>query len=179
MSEAWNAKTPAAQRDDALAADAALLERIEATGPDERAHFSMSMGPMELGFAEFVGMRLNEHAFYTWDIEVAGNPDATLPDQVAALVVDNLELVARYTAKPTGDTNTLSVTTTSPDRSFTIDLKPDSVAFHPNSPTVGADLELPAEAFARLVYGRLDAIHTQAGEHGTMITTLRGIFPGP
>jgi hypothetical protein len=50
----------------------------------------MSMGPMEWGFTEFVGMRLNEHAFHTWDIEVVDDPEATLPAQVAALVVDNL-----------------------------------------------------------------------------------------
>jgi hypothetical protein len=156
-----------------------LLERIEATGTDERGRFAMSMGPMELGFAEFVGMRLNEHAFHTWDIEVAGNPDATLPDQVAALAVDNLELVARYTAKPTGETTTISVATTSPDRRFTIDLTADSVTFTPNLTTAGADLELPAEAFSRLVYGRLDATHTPSGEHDPALTTLRHVFPGP
>jgi hypothetical protein len=28
---------------------------------------------MTLDFAQFVGMRLNEHAFLTWDIEVVGD----------------------------------------------------------------------------------------------------------
>lgn len=177
--EAWNAKTAAAQRDEALAADAALLERIEATDPDERARFAMSMGPLELGFTEFVGMRLNEHAIHTWDIEVVGKPDATLPAEVTGLVVDNLELVARYTAKPTGETTTVSVTTTNPDRGFTIDLTPDSVAFQSRPSTAGADLTLRAEAFSRLIYGRLDAAHVPAGDHGTTLATLRHVFPGP
>ena len=37
------------------------------------------MGPLSLGFNEFVGLRLNEHAFHTWDIEVVfddGGPPA-------------------------------------------------------------------------------------------------------
>src|SRR4051812_8448133 len=47
--------------------------------------------------------------------------------QVAELVVDNLELVARYTAKPTGDTTTIRVATTQPERGFTVALAPDTV----------------------------------------------------
>ena len=90
--DTWNAKGPVAQRDDALAADAALLTRIEAVPPDDRNTFTFAMGPMTLGFTQFVGMRLNEHAFHTWDIEVVADPAATIPAPVAALVVDNLEL---------------------------------------------------------------------------------------
>jgi hypothetical protein len=47
-------------------------------------------------------MRFNEHAFHTWDIDVVRDPAATIPQQIAELVVDNLDLVARYTAKPIG-----------------------------------------------------------------------------
>src|SRR4051812_39634394 len=64
----WNAKSPVAQRDDSLAADAALLARLEALAPDDRARFGSAMGPMTLDFAQFVGMRLSEHAFHTWDV---------------------------------------------------------------------------------------------------------------
>jgi uncharacterized protein (TIGR03083 family) len=84
--DTWNAKSPAAQRDDALAADAALLARIEAVSADQREEFSFAMGPMSFGFEQFVGLRLNEHAFHTWDIEVATDPAATIPAPVAALV---------------------------------------------------------------------------------------------
>ena len=125
MWDTWNAKSPLAQRDDALAADAALLARIEAVPPGERNAFSSAMGPMTLGFAQFVGMRLNEHAFHTWDIEVVANPAATIPVPVAALVVDNLGLVARFTGKPTGDTTTITVATTGPERGFTVELASD------------------------------------------------------
>src|SRR3954447_6028030 len=117
--DVWNAKEPVAQRDDALAADATLLARLESVGPDDRDGFSTTMGPMTLDFTQFVGMRLNEHAFHTWDIEVVDNPGATLPEQVAALVVDNLDLIARFTAKPTAETTTITVATTTPARTFT------------------------------------------------------------
>jgi uncharacterized protein (TIGR03083 family) len=70
----WNAKTPGAQRDDALAADAALLARVEAVTSEEAGALTFAMGPMTLDFAGFVGMRLNEHAMHVWDIEVVGDP---------------------------------------------------------------------------------------------------------
>ena len=137
------------------------------------------MGPVTLGFAQFVGMRLNEHAFHTWDIEVAADAAATIPVPVAALVVDNLELIARFTAKPTGDTATVSVATTDPVRGFTVDLAPDGVALTSGAAAASPDVELPAEAFARLVYGRLDAEHTPAVARGSAMDVLRRLFPGP
>ncbi len=177
--DTWNAKTPAAQRDAALATDADLLARIDAVTPEQRSGFASAMGPLTFGFTEFVAMRLNEHAFHTWDIEVAGNPAAILPAAVAASVVDNLGLVARFTARPTGDTTTITVATTDPERGYRIELTPDSVTIDPTTAIASADLELPGEAFSRLVYGRLDAEHTPSGEHGPALDILRRVFPGP
>jgi len=175
----WNAKPPVAQRDDALAADAALLASLDAVPAEQRSTFTSEMGPMTLDFAQFVAMRLNEHAFHTWDIEVAGNPTATIPQQASELIVDNLDLIARFTATPTGDTTTLAVVTTEPDRRFTVDLTPEAVTFGPSTDTGPTDLQLTAEAFARLVYGRLDPAHTPAGDHGPALDLLRQVFPGP
>jgi uncharacterized protein (TIGR03083 family) len=177
--DTWNAKSPVAQRDDALATDAGLLARIEAVAPQERDRFSFAMGPMSFGFGQFVGLRLNEHAFHTWDIEVVADPAATIPESVAELVVDNLELIARFTGKPTGDTTTIVVATTDPVRGFTVHLTPEAVAFTPDADASPADVVLPAEAFARLVYGRLDAAHTPAGVQESALHTLRQVFPGP
>ena len=177
--DTWNAKTPVAQRDDCLAADAALLTRLEGATLEQRSGYAMSMGPMTFGFTDFVAMRLNEHAFHTWDVEVVRDPEATIPSHVAELVVDNLELVARFTAKPTGDTTIITVVTSAPQRGFTVHLTPDTVTMGTDATAVSADLELPAEAFARLVYGRLDPAHTPPGEHGPALDLLRGVFPGP
>jgi hypothetical protein len=40
------------------------------------------------------------------------------------------------------------------------------------------DLVLPAEAFIRLVYGRLDADHTPAVAGSADLDALRAAFPG-
>src|ERR1700684_3033753 len=63
----WNAKTPRAQADDALAADEAVLQALEAVDEDERALLTFPMGPLSLGFNEFAGLRLNEQVFTTLD----------------------------------------------------------------------------------------------------------------
>lgn len=177
--DTWNAKTPSAQRDDALAADAALLDRIYSVTQREQEGFISSIGPMNLDFDAFLGMRLNEHALHTWDIEVTVDPAATLPQRVAAIIVDNLELIARYTAKPTGDTATITVATTEPPRRFTITLTPDSVSFTPTTVETAPDLELTAETFTRLVYGRLDPQHTPHHDEVSGLKVLRQVFPGP
>lgn len=85
------------------------------------------MGPITLDFEQFLGMRLNEHVLHTWYIEVVDDPTSIRPQQAATLVVDNLQLIARYTATPTGDTRTITITTDEPGCGFTIDLSPDAV----------------------------------------------------
>ena len=168
-----------AQRDDALEADAALLGRLDAVPAEERERFTFAMGPMTFGFAQFAGLRLNEHALHTWDIEVVNDPTASLPSAVAALVVDNLDLVARFTCRPTGDKTTITIATTDPERRFTVDLTPEAVTFTAGAASAAADLQLPAEAFARLVYGRLDAEHAPPATDGPAVDLLRQVFPGP
>jgi uncharacterized protein (TIGR03083 family) len=174
----WNAKQSRAKADDALMADRALLERLDGLTDAERAAFRFAMGPIMVDFDGFVGLRLNEHALHTWDIEVALDPDARLQADAAALVVDNLGLIARYTGRPTGTGGTVSVHTTDPTRWFTIDLGAVSMTAHDRGER--ADLELPAEALVRLVYGRLDTAHTPQTEGDPQVLEeLRVAFPGP
>lgn len=178
----WNAKSPRAKADDGLAADQALVETLAGLADVDEDPLEFEMGPMTLGFAEFVGLRLNEHTLHTWDIEVAVDPAAGLPDGAAASAVDNLALIMRYTARPNGDARTVHVQTTDPTRSFTVTLAPDSASCEADDAeaAAAADVVLPAEAWVRLVYGRLDAEHTPAftGDASTL-ETLRQVFPGP
>jgi hypothetical protein len=95
------------------------------------------------------------------------------------LVVDNLGIVAGFTAKPTGDATIITVATTDPERSFRIELAADSATFLSTTATASADLTLPAEAFSRLVYGRLDPDQTASDDHGWALDVLRRVFPGP
>ena len=94
---------------------------------------------------------------HTWDIEVALDPEATIPRPIVELVVDNLELIGRYTAQPTaGDPTTITVRTRDPERHFTLQLRGRRcVSSLPRStPPAPVTSRLPTEAFARLVYGR-------------------------
>jgi uncharacterized protein (TIGR03083 family) len=178
----WNAKVPRAQADDGLAADSALVAALEALSADQRDEFTFAMGPMSFDFDGFVGLRLNEHAFHTWDIDVALDPKATVPVPIAAFVVDALELISRYTAQSTvGDPAAITVRTTEPDRRFVLELTAEGATLTPSATTTGAsDVELPAEAFARLVYGRLDPAHTPplVGDPA-VIDRIRATYPGP
>ena len=182
--EQWNAKVPREKADDALVADEALLERLEGLGEDERAGLVLPMGPMRFSFGEAVAMRLNEHALHTWDVEVVFDESAHLPEDAAAVVVDNLGLIARYTGRPPGAERSVTVRTTHPAREFALHLRSGGVELEPATATATAtaepDLELPAEAFCRLVYGRLDADHTPpVGTGSDMVDLLRQVFPGP
>jgi uncharacterized protein (TIGR03083 family) len=177
--DVWNAKSPRAKADDALVTDRALVDRLASLTKDERSRFRTSLGPMELDATTFVGLRLNEHALHTWDVEVALDPRATVPPDAAALVVDSLEMIARFTARPTGSERSVVVHTTDPIRAFTIALRPGAVAFAPGGAENGPDLCMAAEAFCRLVYGRLDPAHTPAVEGDpTVLDELRLVFPG-
>jgi len=111
----WNARSARAQVDGGLAADAALLAALEGLSAEQRDEFTFAMGPMSFDFDGFVGLRLNEHAFHTWDIDVSLDPQATVPAPIAGFVVDNLELIGRFTAQPTaGDPATVTARTTDP-----------------------------------------------------------------
>lgn len=176
----WNAKAPRAQADDALAADAALLQAYESVGEAERKGLSFPMGPLSLGFDDVVGLRLNEHTFHTWDIAVAFDDAALLPQDAAELVVDNLALMARFTGRPGGLDRTVAIRTTDPGRDIAMVLSADGVALRAGEPGHEPELELPAESFSRLVYGRLDPSHTPTftGD-AALVATLREVFPGP
>jgi uncharacterized protein (TIGR03083 family) len=177
----WNAKSPRTKVDDGLVADAAFVARLEAVMPGERGRFKTTMGPLEFDWDAFVCMRLNEHLLHEWDVTVSVDPAATLAEDGTALVVDNLELIGRFTAKPNGDPGTIIVATSDPDRSFAVTIEPGTVTFAPAASAEQPDLSMPAESFIRLVYGRLDPEHTPRSVAGepSALHQLRAVFPGP
>ena len=177
--ETWNAKSARAKAQDVLVADRDLLGRIESLSDEARSSFRFSMGLLELTFDGFVGMRLNEHALHTWDVEVTLDPSATLPANSTEHIVDNLELIARFTGRPTGGTRAIAVRTEQPRRDFSSNCLPmrSTSEWRISRPP---DLELPAEAFVRLIYGRLDRAHTpNTVRDSGVLEELREVFPGP
>jgi uncharacterized protein (TIGR03083 family) len=174
----WNAKEPAAQVADALVADAALLDRLQMLDEAGRDAFSFSMGPMSFDFNGFVGLRLNEHVLHTWDVEVTTDGSATLPEPAAAVLLDNLAMFVGFAAKPIGEVLDLHVHIEEPSRDFLLAFGEESVALSDSEHGGHVDLEIPAEAFVRLVAGRLDAKHTPHGLEYERLDTLRQAFPG-
>jgi uncharacterized protein (TIGR03083 family) len=181
--DVWNAKSPQAQAADALRADQATLERFESLDADEQARLHLNMFGMELGATGLARMRLGEHALHTWDVAVALDPAATVAPDAVALLLDTLDQLVSRTAKPDGEQRKIRVSTSDPDRQFTLETGETVTLAASDDETVPelglSELRLPAEAFVRLVYGRLDPGHTPPAEAtGVDLDELRPIFPG-
>jgi uncharacterized protein (TIGR03083 family) len=175
--DVWNAKTPHAKVTDALDADRALLTRLLGLTPEERERYQLNLGPMTFDFDRAVRLRLGEHVLHTWDIEVTFDPKATLQPNAVEYLIDNLDLVVRFTAKSI-EHHTLFIRTSDPQREIELTQSDDGVTLNAVEGVEAFDLELPAEAFIRLAYGRLDEEHTPAGVDATHLDELRRVFPG-
>jgi MDMPI C-terminal domain len=98
--------------------------------------------------------------------------------------VDRLAALAAWTGRPRPGLQ-VRVETTGAERVFLLAESGERAELTAADPTAtGADLatlRLPAEAFVRLVYGRLDADHTPEGVQadGLDLDDLRKVFPGP
>ena len=153
---------------------------IESVDGQSREQFEFVLGPINTDFVGFAELRLNELAVHLWDIEVALDAKATLHSEAVPYVVDNLGLIGAYTAKPTGASRVIVVETTDPSRTFRVELEPDKVHFEPTDTAADPDLKLTAEAFIRLLYGRLDPTHTPPFDgDAEALGQLREVYPGP
>jgi uncharacterized protein (TIGR03083 family) len=174
----WNAKAPEAQALDAQTADRALLDGVAALTPDE-TQMRFAMGPMDIDLTTFLGLRVNEHALHTWDIAVTLDAAATVPEAAAALMIETLPMMSRFVGKPTGAERDVTIRTENPTGHFVVALRPDGVALSPTDPVERPDLELTADAFVRLVFGRLDPDHTPSITGSPSdLEELRRAFPG-
>ena len=180
--DAWNSRSPQAQAAASLQANEALIERFESLDAGQRERFRLAMFGMDLDLAGLLRMRLGEHAVHTWDVAVALDPAATVAPDAVVLLVDTLGQLAARAGRPDGVKRRVRVSTSSPQREFLLE-SGEAVTLVP-FPDDGrdeslAELRLPAEAFVRLTYGRLDPAHTPAIEaQGVDLAELRPIFPG-
>jgi uncharacterized protein (TIGR03083 family) len=180
--EAWNAKGPEAQVADSLQANEKLVQRFESLDAGQRERFRLQLFGQDLDLAGFARTRLSEHAVHSWDIAVTLDPATALPPDAAGLVVDALGQLAAWTGKPDGTKRRLHVSTSGPQRDFTLETS-EAVTLEPAAAgerdEPGPELRLPAEALIRLVYGRLDPAHTPPVEtRGVDLDELRPMFPG-
>jgi uncharacterized protein (TIGR03083 family) len=177
----WNAKTPQEQVQDALAADAAFLDAVDALSEQQQRDWRLEMFGTDRDLPGLLRMRLAEHVLHAWDIAVALDDAAVLPADAAGLVVGNLPMIVQYVAKPTA-TMTIRVETADPELTLELSLAPDGSRLNLTA-SVEEDLpvlQLPTEAFIRLVYGRLDPDHTPPTTQADpgLLDALRSTFPG-
>jgi uncharacterized protein (TIGR03083 family) len=178
----WNAKQPLSQVRDAVTADTAFLGLVDSLSPGERDEWRLDLYGEVRDLTNLLRLRISEHVLHTWDIVVASDPGATLPEPPLDLVVGNLPLIASYTGRKRDEPLSVEVRTTAPERAFHLDLGPAGAALSPSYDDTAADAELtlPTEAFVRLVYGRLDPDHTPGSvvATGVELDLLRATFPG-
>ena len=178
----WNARSPEEQAAESVAANEALVARVESLTPDQLAAFRVAMfGGMIMDAAGLLRMRLSEHAVHTWDAAVAVDPAARVSQDAVDLLVGGLPQMMRWMGKEAADPVVMAITTTNPEGTYTLDT--GGVTLTPGSGDVPASafLELPAEALLRLVYGRLDEPEVASGEvrlSGVTFPELQAVFPG-
>jgi uncharacterized protein (TIGR03083 family) len=180
----WNAKSPDDQAADALVADQEQIATLEQLTDEQLASMKMEFLGMQFDAIGIIRLRLGEHALHTWDVAVYSDPEATVSADAAALLIDNVpQFLAPRLGKPLAEPFAVRITTTGPDRDYLLTSGESvSVTDWPGDGNgAGApQVTMPAEAFVRLAYGRLDAVHTPADVSGdpAALDKLRAIFPG-
>ena len=175
----WNAKDPRAQATDGLRADQATLERFESLDPEQKAGLRLHLFGMDLDITGVARMRVSEHAVHTWDVAVALDPSATVAPDAVSLLIDTVGQLAARSAKPDGKERRIRVSTTDPERHFLLETGEAVTLTESDGEDGLPTLRLPAEAFVRLVYGRLGPHHTPPVEaDGVDLDELRQLFPG-
>ena len=187
---AWNERSPEEQVADSLALGEQFLGRLEGLPDDELDSLQLSLFGMDLDAAGLVRLQVSEHeqphrvgVVGQWDIAVALDPDATVSPAAVEQIVD---LVANFVprfGKPLGRPLTLAVHTVGPERDWTLTIGDESVELVSGKASEpDGSLHLPAEAFIRLVYGRLDDAHEPASVQleadDVSLDDLRAVFPG-
>jgi uncharacterized protein (TIGR03083 family) len=176
--ETWNARSPEEQAAQSTAANEAFVSRVEGLTPEQRAAFHVTMfGRMPMDMTSVLGMRLAEHAMHTWDIAVVLHPAAPVAPDAVDLLVDGLPRLAGFMGKKAPAPVAVAVTTTGPERAFTLDTGGVTLAPAGADDATTASVSLPAESLIRLVYGRAG---DEAGltASGVTLTELKSVFPG-
>jgi uncharacterized protein (TIGR03083 family) len=182
----WNALGGREKADGFLEHSDALTRRYEELDPETRASLRIDLGflPRPADLATVISLRLNELALHAWDVKVANDPAATLLAPAASLLIDRFGALIGFIghADALGSrAATIAVETTEPQRSFGIDIS-DAVRLVDQPAAAAAKLSLPAEAWLRLIAGRLRSEHTPPGVkiagEGIELDDLRRVFPG-
>jgi uncharacterized protein (TIGR03083 family) len=185
----WNAMSPREHADGYLRAGKELDEALGALDAQRRDNLRVPMAflPEPAGIDLFTGMRLNEAALHAWDVEVAFDPAAAIPDGVAATLLEQylgpLAFLLGFTGKPDQLASrpvTLAVHTSAPERSLGLEFGDRaSLTAAPAQPD--GEIHVPTAALPRLLSGRLRAPDREGDiriEGALSLDDLRRVFPG-
>ncbi|UBU08738.1 maleylpyruvate isomerase family mycothiol-dependent enzyme [Nonomuraea gerenzanensis] len=182
----WNAMTRGDRADGFLRSDEELIALYESLDQDTRAGLRVDLGflPAPVDLATAGRLRLSELTLHAWDVRVAFDEHATLaPEAVRQLLHGEPDLTG-WLGRPEqlgGEHAVVRVTTSEPESEFALRLSEQvSVDFDLPDKADGT-LRLPAEAWLRLVAGRLAPRHTPEGIATTGaadLDLLRRVFPG-
>jgi uncharacterized protein (TIGR03083 family) len=181
----YDAASPRERLEWFLAANEALTQSFESLSEETRQSLKIDMGflPFPIDVATAGSYRLNEVALHSWDVRVGFDPAATVAPEATPHLLALGANLAGFLGKPDaleGTTAVIAVTTTDPGQSFTLALG-EKVSVSAGAPDqADGALTLPAEAWVRLLTGRLKPQYTPEGISATgaaSLDTLRRVFP--
>jgi uncharacterized protein (TIGR03083 family) len=179
--EVWNAKSPDDQRRDSLATVGATLAEFAALDDSQRVDWELDLfGGTPIDLRDLTRLWLAEHAVHSWDVAVMVDRNALVAADAVELLIDHLSQLVGWAGKPLDQPLVVAVETEHPDRNFVITVNGDGASMSALDARSEADhlLLLPAEAFLRLLYGRLDPEHTPADANDEVLTVMRAVFTG-
>ncbi|QNE21795.1 maleylpyruvate isomerase family mycothiol-dependent enzyme [Kribbella qitaiheensis] len=182
----WNAASGRERADGFLEKNeslTALYESLDSTQRDELG-IQLSWLPEPAEVATVARLRLNEFTLHAWDVRSGLDDKATLDGQAVPELLESALGNLSWISKPAalnGEYSVIQVTLTDPAKQLTLHLNdPVSISFDPASSPDGT-LTVPAEAWLRLVSGRLAPQYTPDGVESTgaaSLDTLRHVFAG-
>ena len=181
----WNAMSPEDQAAGFVTSNEALVSAYEALDDQTRDELKVKLFlPQPVDVATAASFRLSEFTLHTWDVAIAGDPQAALASDAVEHLLDIAPYMFGWLGKPkdvlAGESAQVAVHTSAPIRDFGVAIT-DKVALTDAPAAPDATVEIPAESWLRLVAGRLAPEHTPAGVSATGAVTLdqlRKIFPG-
>lgn len=181
----WDAAGRRERADGFVQANAALTELYESLAPREDLRIDLGFLPEPVDLARAGQMRLTEFALHSWDVRAGSDPAAVLAPEATPHLLPVVAQLGGMIGKPEaldGATAVIRVTTTAPESVLALRLG-DQVSIEsgdvPDQPD--GTLSLPAEAWVRLVTGRLGPKYTPAEVAATGaadLDLLRRVFPG-
>jgi uncharacterized protein (TIGR03083 family) len=181
----WDAMGRRDRADGFQSANEALVGLYESLDSHARANLRIEMGflPQPVDVAMAGRLRLSEFTLHAWDVRVGFDKTATLDPGATTLIAPGVADMAAWLGKPDAvkEHAVIRVTTTAPDLDLALRLGEQVIVDSEVPGEPDGVLSLPAEAWVRLVTGRLGPDYTPAGITATGaadLDVLRRVFPG-